>query len=196
MDKKVQGWNSECLYANLSLGWHCTEESIRGAGAWAAPWTALSISMGIPRHMRAHRCSWAYASIWALVLATCGYEEYGHKWRKAHPHTNTNSTSLSLSSQIHIIRKKTLCFVCSNLGLPTTILSFLLLHIIKGARFFSLEMCSNLWLSGDRFGRLCSPQLFQNNQVPSTIWGRWSILPSSSYKLTVFHKHLCPPNQP
>ena len=106
MEKKVQGWNSECLYANLSLGWHCTEESIRGAGAWAAPWTALSISMGIPRHMRAHRCSWAYASIWALGLATCGYEEYGHKWRKAHPHTNTNSTSLSLSSQIHIIRKK------------------------------------------------------------------------------------------
>ena len=94
------------------------------------------------------------------------------------------------------LSEKTLCFVCSNLGLPTTILSFLLLHIIKGARFFSLEMCSNLWLSGDRFGRLCSPQLFQNNQVPSTIWGRWSILLSSSYQLTVFHKHLCPPNQP
>ena len=56
-----------------------------GAGAWAAPWTALSISMGIPGHMRAYRCSQAYAGIWALGLATCGYEEYGHKWRKAHP---------------------------------------------------------------------------------------------------------------
>ena len=136
--------------------------------------------MGIPGHMRAYWCSQAYAGIWALGLATCGYEEYGHKWRKAHPHTNTNSTSWSLSSQIHMIRKRHCVFVCRNLGRPTIILSFLLLHIFEGVRFFSLEMCSNLWLSGDRFGRLCSPQLFQNNQVPSTIWGRWSILPSSS----------------
>ena len=136
--------------------------------------------MGIPGHMRAYWCSRAYAGIWALGLATCGYEEYGHKWRKAHPHTNTNSTSLSLSSQIHMIRKKHCVLYVAIWVVQASFYHFLLLHIFEGVQFFSLEMCSNLWLSGDRFGRLCSPQLFQNNQVPSTIWGRWSILPSSS----------------
>ena len=84
-----------------------------------------------------------------------------------------------------------------NLGFQA---SFLLPHKYLTAassqkfEVFSLEMCTNLWLSGDRFGCFVLPQLFQNNQ-PSTIWGRWPVL-SSHHQLTVVHKHLFPRNQP
>ena len=151
---------------------------------WAFP--GICGHIGVPEHMPAYgHLGWPHA-----VMKNMGIS--GGK----HTHIPTPTAHHGHYRRRFTLSEKTLCFVCSNLGLPTTILSFLLLHIFEGVRFFSLEMCSNLWLSGDRFGRLCSPQLFQNNQLPSTIWGRWPILLSSSYQLTVFHKHLCPPNQP
>ena len=135
--------------------------------------------MGIPGHMRAYCCSRAYAGIWALGLATCGYEEYGHKWRKAHQQANTNSTSLSFSSLINMIRKKLVhnCPTCF-LGLPSTILTTSqFIHIYmwlqppaKNLKVFdfSREMCSNLWLSGDRFGRFVLPNCFRTISHPQS----------------------------
>ena len=95
-----------------------------------------------------------------LGLAVCGYEEYMGISGGKHTHIiNTNTASLQC---IVIIIK----MISEQLANATEQFESKAKKV--NVHKFSRNMCSNLWLSGARFGRLCSPQLFQNNQ-PSTI---------------------------
>ena len=150
--------------------------------AYLWPFPGICGHIGVPEHMPAYgHLGWPHA-----VMKNMGISGGKHTNKPTPTAHHCHFHRWLTWSEKKLVHNCPSCF----LGLPSTILTTSqFIHIYmwlqppaKNLKVFdfSREMCSNLWLSGDRFGRLCSPQLFQNNQVPSTIWGRWSILPSSS----------------